>query len=361
MDNTNKSIILNDHPLVSLDEYVQKLYIDVLTIVSHYKSSNIKKGNSFIQLIMSGVGLTEPFIEHVKNAMQMTQERYGEFVKQCIDNKLTDIFLADCMLIACIFGEPSTMQADLIAEMADTLWVSKERIQHIARIVKSIIVQNEDEYKIACERNSKNINDDLSLQLKCYLRSFLYGIIVNSDDYFWMNSLKDLLHKTNENSLSGIPYEIVVSNKKKVIIEDVKANVGICLYSCEEVIIRNCEVTCVRHNDVKTVTYFNCVFDGKKHNNEVFFWYSSENIIVNIDNCCFMNYSPMTTTNYSCYRLDGRRFLQEMNVSNSKFINMNGGFVLCRNCSNYTFTNCEFINSEKLGYEIKQNNNRFLP
>lgn len=32
MDNTNKTVILNDHPLVSLDEYVQKLYIDVLTL-----------------------------------------------------------------------------------------------------------------------------------------------------------------------------------------------------------------------------------------------------------------------------------------------------------------------------------------
>ena len=164
---------LKEHPIDKCEEYVQKLYIDALTVISQYENPNAEDTNRFIQRIMAGAGLKEPFTEHLKNALEITPERYGEFLKQCTENKLTDIFLIDSIIIGCAGGEPNKKQVDFIAETADMLSVNKRRFKWLVGLAKSILLQSNEEYKTASDAIPHDEKNEIIPQIVCYLKEFV--------------------------------------------------------------------------------------------------------------------------------------------------------------------------------------------
>ena len=51
----------------------------------------------------------------------ITPERAAEFVKQCKDNGLREIFMVDSMLLSCANGEPNAKQVAFVTEFGDML------------------------------------------------------------------------------------------------------------------------------------------------------------------------------------------------------------------------------------------------
>lgn len=179
---------LKEHPIDNCEEYVQKLYIDALTVTAQYENKNAEAANKFIQRIMAGAGLKEPFTEHLKNAFEITPERYGEFLKQCAENKLTDIFLIDSMIIACAAGEPNKKQVDFVAETADMLSVRKNRFEWLTGIAKCILMQSSEEYKAVCEKIPHDEKNEILPNIVCYLKEFVSGVLIDTDNLLWIYS-----------------------------------------------------------------------------------------------------------------------------------------------------------------------------
>lgn len=350
MSNTNKQVELirtsflknlasahplKEHPIDNCEEYVQKLYIDALTVISQYENPNAEDTNRFIQRIMAGAGLKEPFTEHLKNAFEITPERYGEFLKQCAENKLTDIFLIDSMIIACAAGEPNKKQVDFVAETADMLSVRKNRFEWLTGVAKCILMQSSEEYKAVCEKIPHDEKNEIIPQIVCYLKEFVCGVLVDTDDLYWVYSREKTEFKQDGNQDKKI---IEVHDRTKVIFENIITDYRISLSSCNHVEFKNCELVFVGHDNVGEAHYDSCIFDGKTSWRDIFD-YSDTKINVLFTNCKFANYQAGEWG-----KLNRAKSTVSITADHCKFSNIycdcNHG-LLC--CGEHVVKNCEFI------------------
>ncbi len=369
MSNTNKQVELirtsflknlasvhplKEHPIDNCEEYVQKLYIDALTVTAQYENKNAEAANKFIQRIMAGAGLKEPFTEHLKNAFEITPERYGEFLKQCAENKLTDIFLIDSMIIACAAGEPNKKQVDFVAETADMLAVRKNRFEWLTGVAKCILMQSSEEYKAVCEKIPHDEKNEILPQIVCYLKEFVSGVLLDTDDIYWVYSREKTEFKqeyVEENHVIAVTHGIacpeiyiVAHDKKKVIFENIITEQYILLSSCNHVEFKNCELLFVQHDNVGEAYYDRCIFDGKNSCNNIFY-YSDTEINVHFTNCKFANYLSKNWNENG--KLNRQKYTVSITANNCNFANIsNYGpsqyVLLCY--GEHVVKNCEFIN-----------------
>lgn len=351
---------LKEHPIDNCEEYVQKLYIDALTVTAQYENKNAEAANKFIQRIMAGAGLKEPFTEHLKNAFEITPERYGEFLKQCAENKLTDIFLIDSMIIACAAGEPNKKQVDFVAETADMLAVRKNRFEWLTGIAKCILMQSSEEYKAVCEKIPHDEKNEILPQIVCYLKEFVSGVLLDTDDIYWV-----YFREKTEFKQDGNQYQrIEVHDRTKVIFENIISEQCIELSSCNQVEFKNCELLYVFHNNVGEACYERCIFDGKNRLPYIFD-YSDTKINVLFTNCKFANYKAGEWNN--SYKLNKAKPTVSITADNCKFANIsryrNSQLLLCN--GKHIVKNCEFINCGNesdlwRSSEVTQENNTFI-
>lgn len=342
---------LKEHPIDNCEEYVQKLYIDALTVTAQYENKNAEAANKFIQRIMAGAGLKEPFTEHLRNAFEITPERYGEFLKQCAENKLTDIFLIDSMIIACAAGEPNKKQVDFVAETADMLAVRKNRFEWLTGVAKCILMQSSEEYKAVCEKIPHDEKNEILPQIVCYLKEFVSGVLLDTDDIYWVYSREKTEFKqeyVEENHVIAETHKIngryciVAHDKKKVIFENIITEHCILLLSCNHVEFKNCELVYVQYDNVGEAYYDRCIFDGKNSWHNIFD-YSDTEINVHFTNCKFANYKAGEWNN--SYKLNKSKSAVSITADNCKFANIScnyNGTLLC--LGKHIVKNCEFIN-----------------
>lgn len=328
---------LKEHPIDNCEEYVQKLYIDALTVTAQYENKNAETANKFIQRIMTGAGLKEPFTEHLKNAFEITPERYGEFLKQCAENKLTDIFLIDSMIIACAAGEPNKKQVNFVAETADMLAVRKNRFEWLTGVAKCILMQSSEEYKAVCEKIPHDEKNEILPQIVCYLKEFVSGVLLDTDDIYWVYSREKTEFKQDGNQ----DKKIEVHDRTKVIFENIITNdQGVSLSSCNHVEFKNCELANVVHNNVGEARYDKCIFDGKNYGWGSIFDYSDTKINVLFTNCKFANYQTEISV------LNSNLDVVSITADHCKFSNISCDYysstLLCN--GKHIVKNCEFIN-----------------
>lgn len=350
---------LKEHPIDNCEEYVQKLYIDALTVTAQYENKNAEAANKFIQRIMAGAGLKEPFTEHLKNAFEITPERYGEFLKQCAENKLTDIFLIDSMIIACAAGEPNKKQVDFVAETADMLSVRKNRFEWLTGIAKCILMQSSEEYKAVCEKIPHDEKNEILPNIVCYLKEFVSGVLIDTDNLLWIYSdekrnlvISDEIKDTS--ILDGSEY-IKIQNKKHVIIENSVVDCDIMIYSCNEVTFKNCELIFVYLKSVGKAQYDSCLLSGENEKLTWrtcdylyrFFYYENCNgINVVINNCTFSNSGYGKGSDNGARKLTAGSCNVHLEVNSSNFINLRSSVnpLLYDSKAGAEFRNCEFVN-----------------
>lgn len=347
---------LKEHPIDNCEEYVQKLYIDALTVTAQYENKNSEDANKFIQRIMAGAGLKEPFTEHLKNAFEITPERYGEFLKQCAENKLTDIFLIDSMIIACAAGEPNKKQVDFVAETADMLSVHKNRFEWLTDIAKCILMQSSEEYKAVCEKNPHDEKNEILPQIVCYLKEFISGVLLDTDDIYWVYFREKTEFKQGGNYDE---YCITVHDRTKVIFENIIAQY-IDLSSCRHVKFKNCKLASVQHNNVGEASYARCIFDGANGSWSYIFDYSDTKINVLFTNCKFANYH-LTDQGV----LSGS-VVVSITADHCKFSNISCNYSCALLCyGKHVVKNCEFINCGNKSMlwnssDVTEENNTFI-
>lgn len=178
---------IKEHPIAACEEFVKKLYIDMLCVIAQYENSDTEFALNFVQRIMAGANMKEPVTEHVKNALEITEERFGEFLRQCRENKLENIFVVDAMLISCADGRPSVKQVEFITEISEVLLLNKNHVEFLGNLASVILEQDSEKTNSLLKkvRNAKELNVDTFL---CYLKEYLVGVIVDSDELLYLYS-----------------------------------------------------------------------------------------------------------------------------------------------------------------------------
>lgn len=240
------------HPLEKCDDYVKRLYIDILCAVAQYENKSADKIMVFVQRIMSGIGLDEPVSDRIKNAMEVDVKKYDEFMRQCTEHKLEIIFMTDSLIVACADGEPNRKQIELLTETAEVLKLTKVQVEAIANVVKAILMQDNDEYARVCADIKDDIKYDILVNASCYTKEFVSGVLVDCKELLWVYDNKE----TNF-ELLAIDSKSFVCNGKSRTEYSYDAN-SVIIEGLNTSLSRNEELYC---SNCKKIQFKNCKFD----------------------------------------------------------------------------------------------------
>ncbi len=266
---------ITGHPIAKCEEYVRGLYFDMLCVVAQYENDDIENQNVFIQRIMSACEESMPFTEHVKRSMEINEEKVSEFILQCKNNDLQDIFMVDALIIACANGTPNKQQVDFLAELADAFGMNKENTVFIAKLALSIIEQSLTILKNTLDECTHNDKWKYVSGFSCYIKEFVEGIPIDSYEKF----VAIYAPKSNFGTYSKGRYSYEDS---------------------DEIIIENQYIdnATIEFNNVEKIILKNCYFEGSnitefEEDDSFNYPKCSEGVIIHdakdviIENCCF--------------------------------------------------------------------------
>ena len=283
---------INNHPVAECDEHIKELYFDMLSVFAMYENDDTENQNRYIQRLMAGCDDSLTITEHIKRAMEISVEKMAEFIKQIPEHNLTDRFFMDILIISCANGFPNKKQTEFLAEIADALGLTKDRIKYLCECTVAVLEQDFSKYtQISRDYNEKSKE----------LNKYYYSPVIADTPLF--DEYKEF------------------KNLDSIVIENMRIN------------------KLLKFTAVKTVTLKGCIFENINTDYAVFFD-SVQNVI--IENCIFQNL-------ISVFYFESKE--TEMTVSNSSFLNCSystdkhfGTIIHSANNNEVTFDKCVFKN-----------------
>ena len=266
---------VKEHPISKTDEYVRNMYFDMLCVAAQYESDDTENAFTLIKRIMSACKNVQPFEEYIRRSMELTVEKTAEFIKQCRDNKLCEIFFVDLLLISCSNGTPNAKQIAFLAQYGDMLGFKKAEMTEISEFAAAILKQDSDGYQKILNKNNAYIQE----AVLCYTKEFVSGLLIctSKKRYYFSKKLAKLdedkikpnkkwLDEDEEEFVFGISTlnEIKFEN---LIISDIEC---LKLKTIKNVIFENCH--CMRGplylEAIDKISINNCVFKWEGEKNE---------------------------------------------------------------------------------------------
>ena len=243
-----------NHPLSQCEEYVKGLYFDMLCVMAQYENEDVENQNRFIQRIMAGCNETMTISEHIKRAMEISVDKVTEFVKQCNDNNLKEIFFIDSLIICCANGTPNRKQVDFLAEIADVLCFDKNKVKFISELTVAILEQDSDKYGQLMNNNADEYKKFIR-QIFCYTKLFVYNNVLvrnNNELYYYspkINNQSLFDEAANFKEIDEITFENqfidnninFLSVKKVTLINCKIQNATLQFESVDKILIEDCE------------------------------------------------------------------------------------------------------------------------
>lgn len=366
---------IRNHPLEEVGDYTMTLYIDVLCTVASYENAKPEAAYKLIANIMLSAGMKHPISEHIKNAMQLTPERFSEFVTECRNNELQYIFLIDSLLIICSSGQPCKKQIEFIAGIAAAFNIDYSCLKFISEITANIIKQDSTCFShnsYAGYVDSFNNNTELKAKYSamCYIKQFSEGILINSNTsekvfyitsfkkeeigwWYWSKWKQDkiVVENADISYTENHGYGIHGYEEKKVVVEH-----------AGELILRKCNVTYIDPQSydgpskIHILKLENCILDKDLAPR---FRYSpcirADEIYVS--HCTFKNYSSNSSSlifSFGTIFHEGKPN-SILNISNCTFENSDlNRFPSYAKIKNTKFIRCKGINDQRIKRIIEQ-------
>ena len=245
---------IKEHSVSKQEEYVRDLYLEMLCVMAQYESSNTENAFTLIKRIMAACKETLPLEEYIKRSMEITPERAAEFVKQCKDNGLREIFMVDSMLLSCANGEPNAKQVAFITEFGDMLGFDKTLLEDMSRFALAILEQDSDGY----QKLLKDENAAVQESLLAYAKEFVSGIIILSTKQLYIFS------SDTDNCCDNIFIDPLRFRVEKL--QSYHRHETCTISNIERVIMENISLkkTALSFSSVKLVQIINCKFTDYK-------------------------------------------------------------------------------------------------
>lgn len=261
---------ITEHPVSKQEEYVRDLYLDMLCVFAQYESVDTENAFTFIKRIMAACKDIQPFDEYIRRSMELTTEKTTEFIMQCKENNLCEIFFVDSLIIACANGTPNSKQIVFMAQFGDMLEFDKDKMTEMSEFVLAILEQDSDNYQQLLNES----NADVQLNLLCYAKKFVTGLIIctSTKRHYYAPELVDIPFN-KKIKLSNID-EVIIENlafvNNTIFVEHTKKlKITNCLFHDYEYKYNNeyrsINTICVKNTDdviIKECNFKNCICKG---------------------------------------------------------------------------------------------------
>lgn len=295
--------------LAEKEEYTKSLYFRMLCMLIRYTNEPNEMQILYIKRLIAGTQAENTFQDYIKMAIEIETKDIEEFISIFSKDELKYYFCIDGALL--LNATSNDKDYKLLAEIMEMLGITKEELNYLMAITRSICLQDSEAFDSA---KSLSTNSTKSLDIYPYIKGFYAGDIVNTPT---------LLHITscNKSEINLSQYGEI--SAQKVIIENIQCVVSenLIFKGSAEVIIRNCEFT----GDISNFGFYNI---GK----------------VIIENCEFSNFKT---------RIGYFSNVNEIECNDSKFINC--GYVE-KNEYGHSFGGIFNITSDKINSIILKAN-----
>jgi len=261
---------IKEHPVTKQEEYVRDLYLEMLCVMAQYESSNTENAFTLIKRIMAVCKETQPLDEYIKRSMELTPERAAEFVRQCKDNRLCEIFMVDSMLLSCANGEPNAKQVAFVTEFGDMLGFDRERMKDMSSFTLAILMQD---FEMLANTAKNNIDNRLNLNLiLCYLNPIISSMVnLNGKELYYYSLFPMRFHTYCDEWICLLEYEEYDEDKYNEEFSYLKGLEldkvwdGDRIKNRKSIVFRNYIFTHpFEFISVDKVTFIDCVFSGGK-------------------------------------------------------------------------------------------------
>lgn len=162
--------------LVSLDEYVKSLYIQVLCTVVQYENEPADMQILYLKRIVNGIGVEDPVEEYMRKALEISETDIQEFLSHMKEGKARYYFALDAILLVSL-AQTSQPSYEYVAELMELLEIDKQSLSHLAMVAKSILVQESTDFDSAKEHATEYTAE---LNFKPYIHNYYVGAIVDT-------------------------------------------------------------------------------------------------------------------------------------------------------------------------------------
>lgn len=337
--NQPKNHPIENHPIGECEEYVKNLYFDMLCVIAQYENEDVENQNKFIERIMVGSNETMPISEHIKRAMSITVDTITEFIKQCKDNHLNEIFFIDSLIISCGNGTPNRKQVEFLSEFADVFGFDKKKVNFFSMLALSILEDNFEKLKNTFNDIPIDANYIIP-KVECYTQPIIDKNVINDENNKYYFSLV----------VSDTPLfseNVTISNPDNIIIENqLLKDTTIKFNSIKSVTLKNCVIknNSLRFDGVQQVNIEECFFDFKKISN---YLYIESNCKIIVNNSKFINLSNNNTGVF--FVKNGQNCTIDIYDCRFEDCSSHSGIIVCTsansaNRSKVNVTNCYFSN-----------------
>lgn len=259
---------IKEHPVSKQEEYVRDLYLEMLCVMAQYESSNTENAFTLIKRIMAACEETQPLQEYIKHSMEITPERAAEFVKQCKDNGLREIFMVDSMLLSCANGEPNAKQVAFVTEFGDMLGFDREQMKDMSSFTLAILAQDSERY----QKLLKDENAAVQESLVGYAKEFVSGLLLHSSSrvYYYSQTLLPVLFE--ERVEDGVNHGCGFWDHQEVTLENVHITQPLYFRNIEDLKIIGCFISNITllFDTIRQITIDQCNFEWKKHDGNTY-------------------------------------------------------------------------------------------
>lgn len=284
------------HILGKVDEVTKKKYITMLIAIAYMASDNQENAWLLIQRIAAGANFTEELIDLSVDAVNITDAQIDEFTLNIANEKLTNAFVVDAMLIYLSCESSNEKMLEFLAALFELVKCGKKEVHELSELAKIIIEQDSSKYIQFC---FKELEFDIT-ELFGYIKQFHQGILVCNSKFF----ILEYPHKTkiSKDAIGKLP-TVITADKielSNIIFQDLsKDDNWFKFESCNDIILKSCEfnssVKCITIHESKNAVINECVF--KSMSNRAIHLTSCEEL--KISKCSFESCSYRTDDKYS--------------------------------------------------------------
>lgn len=268
-----KSHPLKEHPIVNLDEFFAERYIDMLCLIAQYKCDDLSNQIDFIERIMAAFNDSITFNEHSLRAMSIKDKEISEFLNNCQENNVSNLFFVESVIISSMNGKPCEEKIKFLSQLANIYAFDKEYLEIILKISVSIMEQNKEKYDSVVSKLDERYTSIIRESL-VYIKTFVEGVIVCNQELLYVyykecneysalykGELDDCLYDTRNKHDYGFMtayirvdnvgycnsnYYMIINTKTKhkdIIFENVYLNSNINFGYSQSLILIGCKIT----------------------------------------------------------------------------------------------------------------------
>lgn len=235
-----ENYIIRNKVLEEKGEYEKFLYINMLCTVIQYDNEPSKEQILFLNRIVKGIRCANKIEYYMRKAIETDINILQSFVTEYEEKELKYYFILDSIILINL-AKKYRKNYTYLSGLIEVLGITKQDVDYISQIAKSILLQDSEIFKEAGKLKSKSTEN---LNFKEYLKYYFTGEIIDTDTELYIYSRNQSIMEFGK--IEDNKYQYRRFDVQNIIFENLKIIFlgGVVFRGCESVTFKNCDITC---------------------------------------------------------------------------------------------------------------------